>query len=275
MRPALPILLILAACSTVTAKGNAMSDCTKTIAPGESLQDALANVPDGAIVCLQAGKYPVNAVLQKSITLRGLGRASEVILDGGGRTSVLTVTGSAVTIEHLTIANGANKDGGGGIACKGDKATQLTLRDVVLRDNASDDFGGAALLVSRGLATIEGSRIEKNRGTHGAVSVADHGRLTLRHTQIEDNDAQSVLFARDYGELVLEHVAVAKNRAQAAIELFGTKIATPTVQVADSTITGALANDSRFPGQLTVTGSRLAGERRGAVTDGGGNHIEK
>jgi hypothetical protein len=211
--------------------------------------------------------------LKKSITLRGLGQPQDTILDGSGRTSVLVVAGGDVVCERLTIARGANKEGGGGVAVSDGK---VVLRHVVLRDNLGDGVGGAALAVSRGQLLVEDSRIVENRGTHGvAALVLGNGKLLLKSTTIADNQAKpSVLHARDFGELVLEHVTVAKNTVEMAIEVDGTKIAAPTVRVSDSTLGGsvAVANTSRFPGQVTVARTQHEGDLKGPFTDGGGNH---
>src|SRR5204863_253849 len=81
---------------------------------------------EGAVLCLRPGTYPVVDVVKKSVTLRGLGVApDEVVLDGGGRGTVLRIGGKdpqAVTIEHLTITGGARREGGGGIQSAGGRS---------------------------------------------------------------------------------------------------------------------------------------------------------
>src|SRR5688572_19614413 len=95
------VLLLGAACApgAAAAKPNTrktpMDDCTKVISPAEAdqLAAAIEALPEGGVLCLKPGTYKVNAVLQRSMTLRGLGATpGEVILDGDGRTSVLAVS---------------------------------------------------------------------------------------------------------------------------------------------------------------------------------------
>ena len=255
-----------------------MSDgCTKTVGPAEKdkLGDVIEGLPDGAVLCLEPGTYVLSTVLQKSITLRGLGTPAEVILDGDGGGSVLRIAPDAkrVLLERLTVQNGAAVIGSGGIDGGSD---DLTLREVVLRGHrAGGETPGAALGLSRGKATLERCRIEGNQGrSGGAIYLSGSAKVTLRDTLVTGNTAtRSVIWVHQWAELHLERSTVAGNDADAAIELLATTVQTPTVTIADSIVAAAktaLANGPRLPGKLTVSRSLVEGEQRGA-TDGGGN----
>ncbi len=77
-----------------------------TLPPLQALIDA---TPAGAVLRPPAGRYAGPAVIGKSLTLDGGGR---VILDGGGRGTVLTVRANNVGVRGMHLTNsGATHDG--------------------------------------------------------------------------------------------------------------------------------------------------------------------
>ncbi len=273
LRSALVCAALAAAVAHGEGKKKHVSGCDKTVGPDAALGDVIAALPDGAVLCLQPGSYPLNVVVEKSITLRGIGAPSEVVLDGGGRGSVIKVgAAKSVTVEKLTIANGASRNGGGGIAHPG--MGTLAVRDVILRDNRSDGFGGAALLLGGGESTVERCRVVDNAGgIGGAIIVDDVARAAIRHTLIAGNKgSSSVVCAHDNAQLELDHVTIAGNQAAAGLEVRAITVRAPTVKVSDSIVCGttAIANGPRLAGQVTAARCLMEGEQQG-VTDGGGN----
>lgn len=253
-----------------------MSDeCTKTVGPdSHDLGEVIDGLPDGAVLCLQPGTYPFRTGLQRSITLRGLGSPGEVVLDGGGRGSMMWIAAKAkrVVLEGLTVQNGVAISSGGGISGGSD---DLTLREVVLRGHRARKGPGAALALRYGRATLERCRIEDNDGRSGAaIYLSGSAKVTLRDTLITRNTGtRSIVLVHEWAELHLERSTIAGNKAEAAIELRATTVQIPTVTIADSIVAAgatALTNGPRLPGKLTVTRSLVEGEQRG-VTDGGGN----
>jgi hypothetical protein len=276
-RPALILAALAATAATAAAhnegKKKHVSGCDKTVGPDAALAEVIAALPEGAVLCLEKGSYPLNVVVEKSITLRGMGAPADVVLDGGGRGSVIKVgAAKAVTVEKLTIANGASRNGGGGIAHPG--LGTLAVRDVILRNNRADGFGGAALLLGGGEATVERCRVVDNAGgIGGAIIVDDVARAAIRHTLITGNKGtSSVVYAHDNAQLELDHVTIAGNQAAAGLEVRAITVRAPTVKVSDSIVCGttAIANGPRLAGQVTASRCLMEGEQQG-VTDGGGN----
>jgi len=67
------------------------------------LQNAIDNAKAGSILKLNDGKYVGNIVIKKPITILGVGK--NVILDGNGTGTVITIQSSFVTIKNITIQN--------------------------------------------------------------------------------------------------------------------------------------------------------------------------
>ena len=253
-----------------------MDACTRTAGPADAgkLGEIIEALDEGAVLCLHPGTYPLNAVVSRSLTIRGLGQPGDVILDGSGRASVLAIGGDKprVTVERLTITGGASREGGGGIRQSG--FGELLVREVIFTENRADGAGGGALLVAKGLATLERCRVVDNRGGSGGALSADYvGRLVVRETLVAGNrGTSSAIYVHEGAELTLEHATVAGNHADAAIELFASTVQKPQVVIADSIVSGKVAinNGPRLPGVVKVARSLVDGEETG-VSDGGGN----
>jgi hypothetical protein len=245
-------------------KKGPMTDCTQTVGPAQAgeLADILQNAPDGAVICLQPGTYPVRAVLKRSITLRGQGAPGAVVLDGGGQGSVLRISAKAqaVHIERLTIANGSAVMAGGGI--DGGPAGALTLTEVVLRGNQADgETPGAAMALTRGQATLLRCRVQGNRG-QAAVFLGGAAQVRMVQTLLSDHEGPgATVRLTEAARLELDHVTlVAKGHG---LQLGGTVAARPRVQIHDSIIAAkvAIQNGPAMAGEVTIERSVVSGER--------------
>lgn len=61
----------------LTAQEEAMSECTVTVQPGESIQAAIDAAAEGLVICLTKGTWKENVKIEKSLTLRGDAERSE------------------------------------------------------------------------------------------------------------------------------------------------------------------------------------------------------
>lgn len=68
-----------------------------------ALQDAIDKAPSGSILKLPAGVYKGNIVINKPLTI--IGKEAGVVIDGGGKGTVIKVTGSYVTLKNLRVTN--------------------------------------------------------------------------------------------------------------------------------------------------------------------------
>jgi nitrous oxidase accessory protein len=97
----LVLLLMLFAAAATSHAGSVR------VSAGSSLQDAIADAPEGAVIEIEHGVYRGNFLVDKPLTLRGIGRP---VLSGGMRGDTLRVTAPDVTVEGLII-----RDSGGSL----------------------------------------------------------------------------------------------------------------------------------------------------------------
>lgn len=71
------LIVLSVSISNVVAKDAPM--CTISIAPGESIQEAIDRAPKEAVICLAEGTWKENLIITKGLTLRGGGTGKTVI----------------------------------------------------------------------------------------------------------------------------------------------------------------------------------------------------
>ena len=71
------------------------------------LQDAIDNAKEGSILRLNDGIYRGKIVINKPLTLLGVGKS--VIIDGEGEGTVIAIKSSFVTIKNITIQNSGDR----------------------------------------------------------------------------------------------------------------------------------------------------------------------
>lgn len=93
---------------------HAASAATATVQPGQDLQAAIRAAAPGDVIEVQRGFYRVNLLIDKPLTLRGIGRPT---LSGGQQGDTLRVTAPDVTIEGLIVRDSGDslKDQNAGI----------------------------------------------------------------------------------------------------------------------------------------------------------------
>jgi len=74
-----------------------------SVSHANALQDAIDKAPSGSILKLPAGVYKGNIVINKPLTI--IGKEAGVVIDGGGKGTVIKVTGSYVTLKNLRVTN--------------------------------------------------------------------------------------------------------------------------------------------------------------------------
>ena len=127
----------------------------------QALQPWLDMALPGAIIRLPPGIYQGPAVISKPITLDGDG---QVIIDAGGRGTVLTVKADRVTLRGLTLRNSGDSHDqlDGGLMAEG--------RDLLIENNVIED-----VLFGISLHKTTDSIIRRNRIRSRPVSSADRG----------------------------------------------------------------------------------------------------
>lgn len=127
----------------------------------EDLASALGATRDGDVVELSDGPFAGNFVVERRITLRGIGEGdARPVLDGGGTGTVLTVNAAGAVIENLTIRNSARSDspfalwGDAGVAVHADR---VEMRDLIVTAN---DWG--VLFFPGAASSLAGSDVSDN-----------------------------------------------------------------------------------------------------------------
>jgi len=146
------------------------------------LQPWLDTALPGASIRLPPGTYAGPAVISKPLTLDGDGK---VIIDAGGRGTVLTIKADHVTLRGLTLRNSGDSHDklDGGIMADG---SELLIENNVIED----------VLFGISLHRTTGSVVRANRIRSRPVASADRGdglRLWYStHNRIEDNDIAQI-----------------------------------------------------------------------------------
>ncbi|MGC9529973.1 MAG: hypothetical protein ACP5G2_05065 [Candidatus Bipolaricaulaceae bacterium] len=113
--------------------------CTVLVRPGESIQAAIDQAPEGAVICVGAGVWEENLRLERELTLVGAGCEETVIKGAGLNQPAILVQGGeqvVVRIEGLTVARAKGWQGGHGIRMTG--RVQVDICDVVIREVQDD-----------------------------------------------------------------------------------------------------------------------------------------
>jgi len=103
------ILFLLLAVSLASAQA-----ATLRVKPGASLEQAIMVAKPGDVIEIERGRYKGNFLVDKPLTLRGIGRPT---LSGGQQGDTLRVTATDVTIEGLIVSDSGDslKDQNAGI----------------------------------------------------------------------------------------------------------------------------------------------------------------
>lgn len=177
-------------------------ECTVTLQPGESIQEAIDAAEPGTVICLMVGEYLGNVRIDKSLTLRGLGEREEIqLVEADNSAPVITITteeGAArmeVALENISIA----------------PTYRLSARNVV-------EIGGESyavlqdMVISKAkryaLVVMDNSVVEVNDcaflSNKNALLIKDQAYITLLDTSVKHTDDKAVKTSQASGRLVIE-----------------------------------------------------------------------
>jgi hypothetical protein len=261
--------------SSETTKGP--SDCAVSLEPGADLGEALAAAAAGAVLCLRPGRYAANLLIDKDVTLRGLGAPGETVLDGGERGAVVAVDADDLTVrlEGLVLSGGSAAQGGG-VSLAGMSRVELVA--CVLARNTGRQGPGGAVHADRGTVVLERCRVLDNVATDGLAVNAD-GIASLRIADSllvgDGGPTLAAVRVRDGADATIVRSTLVALGSAAALHASGTSSRLPEVSVSDSVLAGHAALDTPepFPGKVTVTRSCLSAAAAGAFIDGGGTRV--
>lgn len=87
-------------------------ECTLTLTPDQSIQEAVNNVQPGSVICLSEGSWEESILISKPLTLKGLGDKSEIYSTTPNTATVFTKGGAGlIKLHNLTISSYAKAYG--------------------------------------------------------------------------------------------------------------------------------------------------------------------
>ena len=188
-----PIVRAAAAAAIVSACGTAQA--IEIIVPTQmSLSAALTVAQNGDTITLLPSGSPYVTTTGWSLTgkrliIRGsTGNPAQVVLDGGGVATVLTISGAAVdgtSIQHLTVRNGRGptvSNGSGAGIYVHDSDPWVEIYNCIIRDNLvpAIDGNGAGITALNASISVLNTRFENN-SVGSAGSTGDGGAFYLNH----------------------------------------------------------------------------------------------
>lgn len=173
-----------------------LQNCAITVQPGQSIQQAINAVTEGATVCLAPGAFTENITIAKSLELRGAGR-TQTILQGMvriERDQEIRVALTALTVTGVRL----------GAAVRIAGKANVTLDDVA----ATESFMGV-LAVGSARVTITNAHVSSNQ--FDGVRAEGTANVTIQNARITDNGLDGVI-VRDSAMLQLSESIVENNK---------------------------------------------------------------
>lgn len=151
-----------------------------------TLQEAIQAAVPGDWICLEAGDHDA-ALVDRSLTITGLRRASEtrVLGDGGPALRVERVQG--LTVRALTLSGGEGLSGGGLFV---ESSSELLFEDVIFSDNLAEQGGGAAFLNSRAITLRACAFTRNDARSGGGLTLWNSADVTVEDCDFLGNDAE-------------------------------------------------------------------------------------
>lgn len=231
------------------------------------LEEAIAAAPAGGVVSIPPGTYATNVLIDKPLSLIGMG---QVVLDGLRRGSVLRVqTSGAVKVAGVLIVGGRTNMAGGGIALL---EGEVECLQCTFRYNEAPVHGGGGLYVRGGTAKVTACRFEGNTGRQGAAVLVDEvGKLVMRDCAVVQNAAfdgggvrvKEAGVAELLGCTIADNKVLGEHPVGSALSLSGTMTRTPSLTVSHCIIAErakgpeTIFNFPTHPGSLTLTRNLL------------------
>lgn len=235
-------------------------ECTATLQAGQPIQQALDQAQEGAVICLEAGTYPVSSsyTVNKGLSLVGLGaRPEEVVLRGDRAEPVVVIEAQGkVLITNLTVREGSGAgptERGGGVHII--NSQDVTLRRVILTENQR--FG---LLTQRSQVTVEDSQVLNTQAVtaplDGQGILSRGSAVQIKKTTLRGNGAEGVA-ARDTlvlsfsdeeraSQVTVEESIIEQNAVYGLSVLRGSELAVRRSRILNTRSVGGSFGDGVF-----------------------------
>ncbi len=187
----LSVVLILLASATTREEqiSLAQADCTITVQPGQSLQSIIDKSPQGAVICLAAGKFRESLDIKKSLVLRGVGHEPTQIESNRGGPLIFIRGDVTVTLEYLAVFKARGIMLADGIHIKG--KAKVTILNSLVFDN---EWGGLAARDSSHARLVR--TLISGNGLYG-ITLQDSASVEIQSSIIENNGVDEGCRYRD------------------------------------------------------------------------------
>jgi parallel beta-helix repeat protein len=229
------VVLAVAASSQMGPVGVAQADCTVTVKPGESIQRAIDGAKAGAVVCLTAGEWEENIVIEKSLTLRG-GSPEQTVIDGVREGYPVVWVRMPEQVQVVVQLEGL----------------RITGAEVWCADIDKSICAEGVLLQGSAQATITNSTLSEN-GWDG-IWLGDSAQATISNSTLSENGGYGI-WLEGSAQATITNSTLFGNRWD-GIWLGGS---------AQATISGSIISGNRYNGiwlgdsaQVTISNSTLS-----------------
>lgn len=163
--------------------GAPAEDCTITVKPGESIQEAIDAAPEGAVICLAAGDWEEHLLIEKSLTLHGAEEGTTIRMSKEGVPIVYLRTpgedeGEVVVVLVALTLTGGRGWSGTGVEIAG--FAQVTIEGATITENHC-----GVRMWGSSRAVVTDSTIGENEST--GIWVRDSAQVTVLGSTIEGN----------------------------------------------------------------------------------------
>jgi parallel beta-helix repeat protein len=150
------ILIICAAISFLCFVGAASATTWSVDGSGEAdltgIHDAINNASTGDTILVYSSVYYENVVVDKSVSLRGIGQP---VVDGRRSGSAVTLTAEGITLEGFNVTNAGSLSGNAGIKV-------ISNHNNITGNNVSNNKDGGICLCNSSNNTITGNTASNN-----------------------------------------------------------------------------------------------------------------
>ncbi|WP_234567720.1 BspA family leucine-rich repeat surface protein [Rhodohalobacter sp. 614A] len=171
------------------------NDCTSSTSPCITITHAIDESDSGDIIRLSVGTFTESFVVDKDITIQGVGSESTIIqahADAGSASDrVIAIENPAtdVEIEGVTIQHGNTPYYGGGVRNR--SGGDVTLSDVIFLENSAGLTGGGFQSEDGTILLTNVSFIDNSAGYGGGVYLDSNDSMQFTNVSFSGNEANT------------------------------------------------------------------------------------